>query len=538
LFAVLAPSVALAQPAEPRVAFVVGNGGDARARLPTAVNDAGLVGEALRTIGFDVVEGADLNQTDFSRSFRQFLTKVDVGGPNAVAAIYFSGYGFEFDGDNFLVMADARLERDSDIPLDTVRLSDLLRAFAATPARAKIVIADASRRLPFAMQGGRLADGLAAIDAPRRTLVAFSTAPGVVANDGPGPYGAFAVAIAEMVRRPQLDLADVFTRIRLRTHEATQGRQTPWNVSAIGASLVLVPSGAANEQGAAQGSSQNSARNSARNSVKTPKSSVMSLAALGPQPIRDRNPDDVYASAIEQDTLSGYAEFLAAFPRSADAARVRAMLRVRREALVWSRAIKLNTPASIWTYLHRYPNGIYVGDADRRLGRLSAPLTPPSDFVPVEVQDVPLPLPDEPTEIADFEHLMRPPTVLNEPEPAYLATLPAPSTRVGPRVLPTPVLPPMAQLTAGTRRPLASLTGLPGVPGPIATNASQSSRPLSDNGPFLASVSAPVAAPPPLPANVIPLPTPAPIRAAALDRSRHMLASRNCRMRHERDFCR
>jgi uncharacterized caspase-like protein len=121
VMAVLAPSLATSQTAEPRVAFVVGNGGYVRAPLATAVNDAGLVAEALRTIGFDVVEGADLNQTDFARSFRQFLPKVGAGGANAVAAIYFSGYGFEFDGDNFLVMVDARLEHDSDIPLDTVR---------------------------------------------------------------------------------------------------------------------------------------------------------------------------------------------------------------------------------------------------------------------------------------------------------------------------------------------------------------------------------------------------------------------------------
>jgi len=52
------------------------------------------------------------------------------------------------------------------------------------------------------------------------------------------------------------------------------------------------------------------------------------------------------------------------------------MLRARREALLWLRAVKLNTAASIWTYLQRYPDGMYVGDAERRLGRLSAPLKP------------------------------------------------------------------------------------------------------------------------------------------------------------------
>ena len=64
------------EPTQPRIAFVVGEGGYTKAPLATATNDAGLVAEALRTIGFEVVEGADLNQTDFMRSFRRFLASV------------------------------------------------------------------------------------------------------------------------------------------------------------------------------------------------------------------------------------------------------------------------------------------------------------------------------------------------------------------------------------------------------------------------------------------------------------------------------
>jgi len=43
----------MTQSAEPKIAFVVGNGSDVRFPLPTALNDAGLVAEALRSIGFD-----------------------------------------------------------------------------------------------------------------------------------------------------------------------------------------------------------------------------------------------------------------------------------------------------------------------------------------------------------------------------------------------------------------------------------------------------------------------------------------------------
>jgi uncharacterized caspase-like protein len=445
------------------------------------------------------------------RSFRRFLASVENAGPNAVAVVYFSGYGFEFDGDNRLAMADARLQREEDIPLDTVRLSELLRAVAATSAHAKLVICDASRPLPFSMPGVRLANGLGAVDAPRRTLVAFSVAPGMVADDRPGTYGAFATAIAEMTRTPGLELAEVFDRIRARTHEATKGRQTPWDISAIGSPLVLVPNDGARLQ--------------------TP---TISLAAFGPRPIAERTPEDAYVLAVTQDSLSSYGEFLTAFPRNRYATQVRSMLRARREALVWMHAVKMNTAESMWTYLQRYPNGMYVGDAERRLQRLAAALAPPAEFAAVDFHDVP-PLPEEPAQSTDFAPTA-PPQMLSQPQAAYLTTLPPPSPRVGPRVLPTPVLPAMEQFTSGMRRPLASLTGLPGVAGPVASSGSQSIHTYSEGGPALASAQARSAGSPSA-INPVPLPTPAPVRAAALEKSRHLLAAGNCRLKHGTDGC-
>ena len=102
----------------------------------------------------------------------------------------------------------------------------MLRPLADTPAATKIVVLDASHPLPFQLQGQPIAPGLGAIESSPGMIVAFSSAPGTVAPDGPGPYGAYATAIAEMVREPGLDIDTLFARIRLRTNEATQGAQT------------------------------------------------------------------------------------------------------------------------------------------------------------------------------------------------------------------------------------------------------------------------------------------------------------------------
>src|SRR3954463_8391549 len=100
------------QQTEPRITFVVGNAGYAPGALPATLNDAGLVAEALRSIGFEIVEGADLSQADIVRTFRDFLAKVEAGGPDTLAFVYFAGHSLSFEGGNYLLGVDARLARD------------------------------------------------------------------------------------------------------------------------------------------------------------------------------------------------------------------------------------------------------------------------------------------------------------------------------------------------------------------------------------------------------------------------------------------
>ncbi len=422
----LAPASAQQPPqTEPRIALVIGNANYGKGPLPTALNDAGLVAEALRSIGFEIVEGADLGQPDMVRTFREFLAKLEAAGPEALAVVYFSGHGLAFEGDNFLVASDARLERESDVAMEAVRLSDLMRALAETPARARVMIVDASRPLPFKPRGQGLAPGLAAVDAPDEMMVAYASAPGTVAPDGQGPYGAYATAIAEMVRAPGLDLDAVFTRIRTRTHQLTEGRQTPWQVSALGEAIELVPAEAA----------------TVANVPPPPPPRAV-------RPMRELSPEEAYALAIEQDTLAGYVGFVEAYPRHAYSARVWAIIRARREALAWMRARQMDTPPSYWTYLRRYPNGIYAFDAERRLRRLSAPFAPPPQgFAMVEFDDVPLPLAGEPMDyVTVYEPGPPPPRMLIEPPPAFFSRLPPPPPRAprpdrGPSILPLLAVP-------------------------------------------------------------------------------------------------
>jgi uncharacterized caspase-like protein len=317
-------------------------------------------------------------------------------------------------------MADAKLARESDIPLEAVRVTDLLGPLADTAARARLVMLDAAHPLPF-LQGRPLARGLAAVGAPAGMLVSYSTGPGTIIDEGAGPYSPYATAIAEMIRAPGLDLDAAFVRVRTRTHQLTQGLQTPWHASALGGSFMIVP--ATPDVAAAE---------------------PPPPPRRQPRPMRGIDPDEAYALAIESDSLPAYVEFVEAFPRHPYSARIWAIIRARREALAWERALEFNTPQAYWTYMRRYPHGVYAWDAELRLRRLSAALEAPQGFMPVEFADVPMPLEAEPLEyVAIYPAAPPPPMLLIAPPPEHFRHLaPPPVGRRGflPAVASLPVL--------------------------------------------------------------------------------------------------
>jgi len=421
VFAALTLFAAQAQPAaaEQRIALVIGNAAYPKGPLQHSLADGGLVAEALTSVGFEILEGADVNQADLHRLFRDFLAKVSAADPDTIAFVYYSGYALQFEGDNYLVPVDARLERDSDIPIEGVRLFDLLRPLADAPGLAKIVVLDATRPLPFQIQGGQLARGLGAIESAPGMLVAFSSAPGMTAADGPGPYGAYATAIAEMVREPGLDLDTMFARIRVRTNEATGGVQTPWDVSQLQRVVMLVPGAPA---GPPPGTPQGL--------LSAPQAAIGApVVRRAPRPIRDIGPEEAYAYAIEQDELPTYVEYVRLYPNSPYSQRIWATIRARREALLWRHALLQNSPDSYWTYLERYPDGMYVFDARRRLRRLSAGDRPPPGFRMMDYDDVPPPLAGEPARMYDVYPSAPPPRRYLAPPPAFIVGLPPPPRR-------------------------------------------------------------------------------------------------------------
>ncbi|KAF2989340.1 caspase family protein [Methylocystis sp. MJC1] len=420
LLALAAGSGALA--AERRLALVIGESAYPAKPLPTAANDAGLVAQTLQAAGFDVTGARDLDEAALKQAFRDFLDKTAVAGPEAVAFVYFSGYGLQLEGENYLVPVDAALARDVDIPMRTLRVSDYLKPLASG-AKLSVVVLDAARANPFQLSGQPLAGGLALYEPGGRSLLAYNAAPGTIAPEQTGDYGAYAHALAEMIRDGGRPLMDVFENTRLRVSDVTKGAQIPWNSQRVDTDFLFFQ-----REANAPLRSQDVAR----------------LA----KPISALGPEEGFSAAIRRDTLQGYQDYVATYPAAPYAKRARAILAARREALTWRRSRVVDTPNAYWSYLRRYPKGPHAWDARRRLGELRYELEPPQRFAMIDY-DYPPPPPDEivyveqPVVVFDdpiwgFAPPPPPPVYLLPPPPPDFVVLPPPVVIAEPYALPAP----------------------------------------------------------------------------------------------------
>jgi hypothetical protein len=195
------PSSAAVQPTEKRVALVIGNGAYQNAvHLDNAVFDAKAVADSFRKLGFQVVDGYDLDIDQMRSKVSEFSAALS---DSKSAVIYYAGHGISVDEENYLVPTDIVLKSPTDLDLNAISVSLLLKQMKRDD-RVNIVILDACRDNPFAAVLARqktralvVERGLTRIDGDlaRGTLIAFASDPKSSALDGPtGQHSPFTEA--------------------------------------------------------------------------------------------------------------------------------------------------------------------------------------------------------------------------------------------------------------------------------------------------------------------------------------------------------
>jgi hypothetical protein len=137
----------------------------------------------------------------------------------------------QLDWRNYMLPVDAKLTKASDVPEQSIDVAQVIDAFKTAGNRMNIVVLDACRDNPFASTAS--GKGLAQLDAPPGTFLAYATAPGNVAEDGTGQNGLYTSFLLQELKKPQAKIEDVFKRVRLQVRQKSEGRQIPWESTSL-----------------------------------------------------------------------------------------------------------------------------------------------------------------------------------------------------------------------------------------------------------------------------------------------------------------
>ena len=223
---------------EQRVALVIGNGNYKFSPLNNSVNDAEDIAKALRGLGFQVTLKLNQSRDGMAQAIRAFGNQLKKGG---TGLFYYAGHGMQVKGKNFLIPVDADIQEEDEVPYRAIDANELLAKMESAKNRVNLVILDACRNNPFARSFRSGSQGLAQMDAPVGTLIAFATAPGSVAADGSGRNGLYTQHLLAAMNQPGLKIEDVFKRVRQGVREGSDDRQIPWENTSLEGDFYFKP---------------------------------------------------------------------------------------------------------------------------------------------------------------------------------------------------------------------------------------------------------------------------------------------------------
>ncbi|HVT53676.1 MAG TPA: caspase family protein [Dongiaceae bacterium] len=335
------------------MALVIGNSayqGDLPA-LPNPANDAKLMSKTLKSVGFDVIEAENASQMQMKKAIAAFGDKLAAAGPTATGLFFYAGHGLQVSGENYLIPVDAQIAKEADVDLAAVSTTSVMKQMDFAGSAVNIVILDACRNNPLSNGSRGMSRGLAEITArPRGSFVAYSTAPGSVAQDGDGADSPYTTALAATLTKPGLSIGDVFQEVRSKVLAATGQQQTTWDSSSLTGQFYFTPATAT-------------------------ASATPDAAPAQPAVPASVQPKADNAAVDELATEKSY----------------------------WDSVKDSNDPEEVQLYLNKYPKGYFVDLANARLQELqktqTASVTPtpapaPSTGIQHDTQQPPAPAPE------------------------------------------------------------------------------------------------------------------------------------------------
>jgi len=227
-----------------RYALVIGNGDYGANSLPNTRPDARLIAASLRQAGFEVTLKTDLTRSAMFEVTRSFAERLP---PGAASVVYYAGHGMQIRGENYLLPVDMVVTGEEGVRQRAFPLQALHERLALSKSSVNVMILDACRNNPFQpVKAVRLRSfenlGLAPSSAARGTLVAYSTAPGQLADDGTGRrHSIYTETLARLLTQRGLAAETLFRTLSDQVRRQTREDQQPWFESSLAGDFYFLP---------------------------------------------------------------------------------------------------------------------------------------------------------------------------------------------------------------------------------------------------------------------------------------------------------
>jgi Putative peptidoglycan binding domain/Caspase domain len=128
-----------------RIALVIANGRYASMpALTRCTASAATVRDALRGLGFEVMERSDLGRGEFDTSVGALARRL-AATPGAAGVLYYCGYDMEFNGRSFLLPVSASITRDYDVLTQGIIAKSLVDSLVRGKESTGLVLLDVFR---------------------------------------------------------------------------------------------------------------------------------------------------------------------------------------------------------------------------------------------------------------------------------------------------------------------------------------------------------------------------------------------------------
>jgi hypothetical protein len=338
--------------AENRTALVIGQSAyKSVPALPNPGNDAKAMSQLLTDSGFEVSSVSDLTQNEMRTAISDFAGKVAAKGADTVALVFYAGHGIQVDGENFLIPTDIDPKREADIPMQAVRLNDVLNTLTSVPSRMRFFLLDSCRNNPFPELGKSAGSGLAIVDAKvgaPGTFISFSTSPGAVAEDGNGVNSPYTTALLDAAKQPNIPVEETFKRVRVAVNKVTDGRQTPWDSSSLTEDFKFI-------------------------GVATPGPKLAAAKKTVEEWKRDLKGKPVEAAneiIVADGSDEAYEAFAVTFAGTTRGLQAKDWLDRHRRMVAWNKAVLINTSSGYREFLAQYPDSDLTVTARKMIERL------------------------------------------------------------------------------------------------------------------------------------------------------------------------